>query len=312
MKVGVIGAGYWGKKHVEEFFNLGADIIVSDMIEDNLKQCKEKYNAVTTADYWDILNDADVAGVTICTPNSTHYKICKDALNAGKNVLVEKPLAMSVEECKDLIRLAEEKKLVLSVGHIFRFNNAVLKIKAMIDNGEIGDIYIMKLKWTNFERLFEDRDVIFDLAPHPYDIINFLFNRYPDEVSCVGNAYRRKNEPEAVFINGRLGSTIINLELSWLTPVKDRSMILVGSKKSLFVNLTEQRIQVYEDNQMKDLNIIQNNTISDELANFLECIKDGKISTNDGLSGLYTIKMIEITRQSLFEKKTLRFEFNNN
>jgi hypothetical protein len=102
------------------------------------------------------------------------------------------------------------------------------------------------------------------------------------------------------------------LELSWLTPIKDRSMVLVGSKKSLFVNLTAQKIQVYEDNQMKDLNIVQNNTISDELANFLECMKDRKISINDGLSGLYTIKMIEITRQSLFEKKTLQFDFNSN
>ncbi|HLC39842.1 MAG TPA: Gfo/Idh/MocA family oxidoreductase, partial [archaeon] len=268
MKMGVIGAGYWGIKHIEEFAALGADIVAADLIDDNLKRAKEKFNARTTNDYHEILNDPEISGVTICTPNQTHYSICKEFLNAGKNVFVEKPLAMSAKECEELISLAKQKGLVLAVGHIFRFNNAVRRIKEMIERNEFGDVYIIKMKWTNLQPLFEDRDVIFDLAPHPFDIVNFLFSKYPDEISCVGNAYRRKQEPEAVFINGRLGRTIINIELSWLTPMKDRSMILIGSKKSAYVELTDQKVRIYEGEQLKELEIIQNNTIRDELNHF--------------------------------------------
>ena len=310
MKMGVIGAGYWGIKHIEEFAALGADIVAADLIDDNLKRAKEKFNARTTNDYHEILNDPEISGVTICTPNQTHYSICKEFLNAGKNVFVEKQLAMSAKECEELISLAKQKGLVLAVGHIFRFNNAVRWIKEMIERNELEDGYIIKMKWTNLQPLFEDRDVIFDLAPHPFDIVNFLFSKYPDEISCVGNAYRRKQEPEAVFINGRLGRTIINIELSWLTPMKDRSMILIGSKRSAYVELTDQKVRICEGEQLKELEIIQNNTIRDELNHFLSCIQEKKLSLADGLSGLYTIRMIEIARQSLFEKRTLQFNFN--
>ncbi len=182
----------------------------------------------------------------------------------------------------------------------------------MIENYELGEIRIVKLKWTNIEPLFEDRDVIFDLAPHPFDIINYLFKGNPNEVSCIGNAYRRGRDRgvEAVFINCMLGGIIINIELSWLTPPKTRSLVVVGSNKSVLVNCTAQTVKVVEGNKSYDVGIIPNNTIRTELKSFLDCIGDkSNRNVSDGEVGLDIVKMMEICQKSLSEKRTLRFEW---
>ena len=311
MKVGVIGAGYWGIKHVEEYSQLGVNITACDKDEKRLELCNEKYQTTTVTDYHDILSDEQIKAISICTPNQTHYRIAKECLEAGKNVLVEKPLAMTVKEAQELVDIARDNENILAVGHIFRFNNAINKIKKIIDNGDLGEIRIVKIKWTNIEQLFDDRDVIFDLAPHSFDIINYLFGRDPDEVSCVGNAYRRSHDPEAVFINCRLDRTIINIELSWLTPPKTRYLTVVGSEKSVIVNATAQKIKVVDTKGEYDLNIIPNNTIQDELSSFLECIIDkNKISIAGGDIAVTTIKMIEITQRALKEKRTLKLKWS--
>lgn len=310
--VAIIGAGYWGRKHIEEYRALDADITVVDLNEDNLKYYAEKYNVKTIRDYKDILLDKKIKAVSICTPNETHYRIANDCLNARKNVLVEKPLAMNIEQGRELIDIAKDNELILTVGHIFRFNNAINKVKEMIENYELGRIRIVKLKWTNMEPLFEDRDVIFDLAPHPFDIINYLFNRNPDEVYCIGNAYRRSNNKgvEAVFINSTLDEIIINIELSWLTPPKTRSLVVVGSNRSVLVNCTAQTVEVVEGNKSYIIEIIPNNTIRDELQTFLNCIYDrNKQNISDGIIGLDTLIMIEKCHKSMKDRKSYRLKW---
>ena len=285
---------------------------VVDLNKHNLQYCIEKYGAFATDKIENILIDDNIKAVSICTPNQTHYKIAKDCINSGKNVLVEKPLAMTIEEGRDLIELAKDKNIILAVGHIFRYNNSINKIKQMIDSYELGNIRIIKLNWSNIEPLFVDRDVIFDLAPHPFDIINYLFNRNPDELSCIGNAFRRSRNKgsEAVFITGMLGDIILSIELSWLTPPKTRSLVLVGSKKTALVDCLNQKIHLVENGKYDNVQINPNNTIRDELKNFLDCIKNkDNRNINDGHAGLDTLKMIEICQKSLKNKKTLKFEW---
>ncbi len=313
-KVAVIGGGYWGKKHVEEYVALGNDVFVADLVDANLDFCSRNYGVKTTKNYRDLLFDDDIAAVSVCTPNNTHYPIAKEFLEAHKNVLVEKPLAMTIDEGHQLIDIAKDNHVILSVGHIFRFNNAITKIKNLVEDYEFGDIRLMKLKWTNIEPLFKDRDVIFDLAPHPFDIINYIFKRNPDEVSCIGNAYRRSKAKgaEAVFINCRLDETIINIELSWLTPPKTRSLVIVGSKKSALVDCTSQTISIVEnDNRSHKLEVIQNNTLRDELSTFLNCITSGsEQNISNGYVGLDILKMIEVCNDSLKEKRVLRLNWD--
>ncbi len=307
MKAGIIGAGYWGKKVVEEYTLLGIDTTVADLSRENLKACRDKYKdrIKTTANYKDILKDKDIRYVNICTPNETHYSIGKDCILAGKNVLIEKPLATKVEHCIELAELAKEKNILLMVGHIFRFNNAIRKVKEMIDNNSFGDIEIIKLRWTNIEQPFADRDVILDLAPHSFDIINYLTGKIPTEISCIGSAYRREKGAEAVFINCRIDRTIINLELSWITPKKTRYVEVIGSKKSAFIDCTNQKIEIYENDGFKYLNIIPNNTIQSELINFINSAETKTASDASSEVGIIVQKLIKAAQESLDEKRTI-------
>lgn len=310
-KVGVIGAGYWGKKHVEEYSRIGADVTVADLSEDNLRHCKEKFNAKVTKNYKDILSDSSIEFVSVCTPNESHYPLAKECLESGKNVLVEKPLCHTVEEGKDLIATATNKGVALVVGHVFRFNNAVNKVKEMLVRREFGQLYLAKFKWTNLEKVFTDRDVIYDLAPHPFDLLDYLFEKTPDEVSCIGNSFRQKKVLEAAFINLRIDDFIASVELSWVTPKKERTLVLVGSKKSAFVELGAQKITVFdnETNALRDLELVPNNTIQDELLAFLHSASNKTGSIADAEVGLKSIRMIELAEQSNKEKKTLSLKF---
>src|SRR3989344_3940588 len=192
MKIAVVGAGYWGKKHVEELTKLNEDVIVVDIDPKNRKYCKERFNVKVFDNHKKILKDKDLKAVIICTPNATHYRICRDFLISGKHVLVEKPLATKKEHINALISLAKDNKVSLSVGHLFRFNNSINKVKEMVREGYLGDIYIVKMKWINnefeyqqdFYKRIGDRDVIDDLVLHPFDILNFIFEKNPDEFSC--------------------------------------------------------------------------------------------------------------------------------
>lgn len=312
-KVAIIGAGYWGKKHIEEYIALGADVTAVDLIEENLSFCQNQYNVKICNDYRIILADESIKAVSICTQNDMHYKIAKDCINAGKHIMVEKPLAMTIEEGNELIDLARDRKVRLAVGHIFRYNNAIKKTKELYDHFELGNLYIIKLKWINTERIINDRDVILDLAPHPFDIIHYILKKNPDELFCIGNAYRRtiKKGPETVFICGRIGEIVLEIELSWLTPPKTRSLTLIGSKKSLLINCLEQTIESIEGSCCEKIEIIPNNALNEELQNFLLCIEDSKKeSINSGEVGLETIKMIDLCRISLSEKRALHFEWS--
>src|SRR3989344_2264670 len=205
MKIAVIGVGYWGKKHVDEWTRIpGIEVVVADPDEKSRKYCEDKYKVKTLKDYKALLADKELKAVSIAAPNPLHYPIAKEFLEAGKHVLVEKPICLKAEQAQELIDIAKEKNLTLMTGHVHRYNNAIRKIKQMIDKKEFGKIYTIKMRWVNMEPLYPDRDVIFDLAPHPYDLINFFFNEDPDEVSCAGGAYRRREGAEAVSINCKL------------------------------------------------------------------------------------------------------------
>ena len=173
--VGVIGAGYWGRKIVDEYSKIDEVHIlgVSDLDDKNLAFCAERYGVKNGyKEYELLLAQKDLHAVNICTPNSMHYRITKDALEAGKHVLVEKPITLTSKEGRELVELAQKKKLTLSVGHIFRFNAALTEIKRLIDERYFGKIFLMELNWLNLEKAFPDRDVLFDLAPHMFDIQN--------------------------------------------------------------------------------------------------------------------------------------------
>lgn len=304
----VIGAGYWGRKHVEEYNKLGIDVYAVDLLEDNLKFCQDKgWVKGTYKDVSQVCENPDIRYVSVCTPNQTHYEVTKKLLESGKNVLVEKPFVMASPQGKELIELAKGKNLNLSVGHIFRFNNAVNYIRNCLRRGDFGEPYMLKLTWSNLEPIFDNRDVLFDLAAHPFDMADFLFGKEIDTISCIGQGFRQ-DKAEAAFINARMGKTLIDIEVSWVTPKKERLMVLVGSKATAFVECTRQKITIYENDKKSyhDVDLVPNNTIQEELREFMKCTESRGISTADADVGVKIVKLLEAAQTSMESGKTVK------
>ncbi len=309
MKVAVIGTGFWGKNHVREYCNMGHDVVACDLNKESLEEIKKAFpvkHATTSIE--EVLKDREIRAVSICVPNQFHFETAKKAIAAGKNVLLEKPMTLDSKQCKKLIELARKKNVVLTVGHIFRFNNAVKKLKEMVQKGDFGKIYTCKLVWTNLERIFPDRDILFDLAPHPFDIVNFVLGKNPQEVYAIGKDFRREGGEEAAFVNAILDGILVNLEISWITPEKRRTITLVGEKKTAFVDALTQKFEVFDiqTQERKELPVTASNALVEELKTFINCIESGAESSASGRAGYEVVFIIEKTLQSLHKKKIVK------
>ena len=273
--VAVIGCGFWGSKHISEYQNLGISVVAVDENRDTLEKMSEK-GIISFPSLNNLLeSDIDIFGASICTPNKSHSEVAKKLMEKGIPVLVEKPLSTSVEEAEKTVKYAKDNNIKLVVGHIFRFNNAIRKVKQIIEAGEIGDIRLVKFQWTNIERLFDDRDVILDLALHPFDILDYIIDGDINIVSSTGASYRETIYPEVAFLSGFYGDIIFQIEVSWLTPPKVRELTVVGSKASLIVDAVGQKINMVNNSgEITKLNVVENNTIRDELQGFVNYILD--------------------------------------
>lgn len=310
--VGVIGVGYWGKKIVDEFTKVeNVSVVgVSDLDDKNLAFCNERYGIKAGyRDYHELIERRDLQAVSVSTPNAMHYRICMEALRAGKHVLVEKPITLNSKEGRELVDMAERKRLVLSVGHIFRFNNALAEIRRLIKEEKFfGRLYLMEQNWTNLEKAFPDRDVLFDLAPHMFDIQNYLLGHWPVEVSCVGGPFRREEGEETAYVLSRFSDGMIAMaNISWLVPRKTRQVVLVGENRSALIDAVGQEVTVFESGYTYKLGIERNNTIRDELVHFIKSISDPMTETrNSGVVGVRTVELIEAAKKSMAEKKAIK------
>ena len=309
--VGIIGVGYWGKKLVDEFTKVEeANVIgVSDLDDKNLQFCADRYGVKTGyKDYKQLLAMKDLHAVAVAVPNAMHYQVCKDALNAGKHVLVEKPITMTSKEGKELVELAQAKKLTLAVGHIFRFNSALAEVRRLNKEEQyFGKIFLVELNWLNLEKAFPDRDVLFDLAPHMFDIQNYILDQWPSEVSCTGGPFRRDKGEETAYVISKYRDGVIAMSnISWLVPKKTRQVFIAGESRSALIDAVAQKITVYESGYTKEIHIIPNNTIRDELIHFVQSFKDPQKETkNSGAIGVRTVELIEAAKRSMKEGKVI-------
>ncbi len=311
MKIGVIGAGYFGKNHVREYFNAKHDVTVCDLKQENLDAVKEKHKVNTTTDLNELLNDTEIKAVSICTQNSTHFEIAKKCLEKGKHVLLEKPMTLDSKQAFELVELAEKNKLVLSVGHIFRYNNGLIKLKELIDTGELGEIFLARLVWTNLNEPFTDnRDIYFDLGPHALDIIYFILGKLPNEVSCRGIPSRTNaSQDETAFINCKAGNTLINIDVSWVTPEKKRTVFVVGSEKSALIDCMTQQITLINNSDMTEKNVFvqASNPLIEEINSFVKAVENNHKTVSDGKIGAEIVHLIDLCHKSVKEQKTISF-----
>lgn len=327
IKVAVIGCGYWGPNLIRNFSQIGsADLYyICDIDKKKMEPIKKTYPYVkTTTDYKEILKDPEVDAVAIALPVAKHHPIAKEVLLSGKHVLIEKPMAASVKEAKELVKLAREKNKIIMIDHTFEYSESINKIKKIIESKELGDIYYLKADWLNLGLLQPDVNVVWDLIPHIVSIISYVSNMLPLSLSANAGAYIRKEIPEIahVHIKFQKGLTAYTT-VSWLEPRKTRSITIVGSKKMLVYDLTneEEPVKIYDkgvdltdvkDTRQFRLNYRYGDVYSPNIKNveplktmcshFADCIINNKTPRSDGLSGLNIVKILEAVDLSLKEK----------
>ncbi|HEU5318189.1 MAG TPA: Gfo/Idh/MocA family oxidoreductase, partial [Chloroflexota bacterium] len=220
-KVGVVGYGYWGPKLVRNLAEMPEAELrwVVDLDQERLARVRRQYPSIsTTADYGELLR-SDATALVVATPIRTHYRMAKAALEAGKHVLVEKPLTADAAEAEELVDLAERRGLVLMAGHTFVYNAAVRALRQIVASGEIGDVYYVDAARLNLGLFRKDVNVLWDLAPHDISILRYVLQREPLSVSARGSAHVTPGVQDVAYVEVRFADDLIaHLHLSWLDP----------------------------------------------------------------------------------------------
>ena len=330
INVGIIGCGHWGPNHIRNFSRLqnSSAIIAADLDKNRLKSIKENFADIqTTPNYKEVLAHPDVHAVCISTPTNTHYKLTKEALEHGKHVLCEKPLALRPEQCLDLMALAQENKKILMVGHVFVFNSGIEWLKEYIQQGNLGKIYYAYASRTNLGPFRYDVNALWDLAPHDISIFNYLFDSCPLNVSARGQKALGTSLDDMAFATMEYPNKITaNVHVSWLDPRKVRQITIVGDKNMIVwddldnigpikvydkhVEKTQTYYETYGEFQLlsKEGSImIPKISLSEPLKAqaqyFLECIEKGKQPQKaDAQKGLDVVKTLCAIQESMNQR----------
>jgi predicted dehydrogenase len=321
----VVGTGYWGPNLVRNAAGAaGASLrVICDLDEARLARIGTPYPAVRrTRDVKEVLAADDVQGVILSTPAATHHALAREAMEAGKDVLVEKPLGVTVEECRDLCEVAESTGRVLMTGHTFIYNAAVKMIKELADSGELGDILYIYSSRVNLGRIRQDVNALWNVAPHDISIVNHVLGAVPTRVSATGRSFLQPGIEDVVFaVFEYPGGTVAHVHSSWLDPSKVRKTTFVGSKKMIVYDdiESEGKIKIYDKGVRRtgpdteygefqlrlhsgDIHIPKitfTEPLAEECAHFVECVRTRGRPRTDGRDGLAVVAALEAAQQSL-------------
>jgi predicted dehydrogenase len=325
VNVAVVGAGYWGPNLVRNFARTPwANLVAcADPRPERLERLARDYPLRLTTSYRELLEDQSIEAVAIATPAATHYRLVKESLECGKHVLVEKPLATSLQQGEELVRLADRQGRVLMVDHIFLYNPAVEAMKEIICKGELGQVrYLYALRTSLGPRLCEDTNVVWDAQIHEVYILMNLFETLPTRVIATGGAYLRQGIEDVVFTTLFFEDDVIaHCHNTSYAPLKMRRMVIVGSEKMLVYDdlNVEERIVIYERGYapFEGIDLLGNHNLRlydqghyapavewreplrVECQHFIECIKNGSRPRTDGRSALKVLAVLEAIDKSL-------------
>jgi predicted dehydrogenase len=323
IKIGVIGYGYWGPNLVRNM-NLCEGCVVSIIADANPERHGEiakHHPGVLVTTYAQEVISSDVDAVVIATPVNTHYPLAKAALMAGKNVLVEKPLASNLSEAEELVELSRKQGLILMVDHTYLYSGAVQTIKQLVDSGEIGKIHTFDSTRVNLGLFQSDINVLWDLAPHDLSILLHLTGTLPTTVNAVGMSHTKTGIENIAYLNMRYGDDMIaHVSASWVSPVKIRQTLIGGDKKMIVYNDTEptEKVKVYEttytvrsdeerqrlymDYRSGDIRIPKVGSKEPLLAmaeDFVHAIRTGSTPVSNAAFGLDVVRVLDAADKSI-------------
>ena len=322
---GVIGYGYWGPNLVRNIMEMADTrvVAVSDLRQDQLDLVSARYPAIkTTRDYRELLTDPQIDAVVIATPVSTHFNLALQALQAGKHVLVEKPMVETVDEGFRLVDEALRRKLILMVDHTFVYTGAVQKIKEVVDQGLLGPIYYYDSVRINLGIFQHDINVLWDLAVHDLGIMDYILNDRPCVVTAVGIKHVSQREDIAYLSCLFDHEVIAHIHVNWLAPVKVRRTLIAGAEQMIVYDDVEpsEKVKIYNkgisfnhneangvyeklvgyrtgDMWAPKLNTTE--ALRTELAHFRDCMEQNKQALTSGEIGLRVVHILEAANRSM-------------
>ena len=323
--VGVVGCGYWGPNLVRNLAQTrGVQLVACcDLEAERLEWVQQGYPAArVTTHFQELLEDQKIDAIAIATPISTHYALVKQALEAGKHVLVTKPLAQSVAECQELHALATRNNRVLVIDHTFLYTGAVRKIKALVDAGDLGDIYYYDSVRINLGLFQHDTNVIWDLAPHDISIMLHVLGQMPERVSAIGASHVNEQVENIAYVTMQFRERLLaHLHVNWLAPAKVRRTIIGGSKRMVVYDDMDmsEKVKIYDSGaklcndpehirrtmveyrtgDMYAPKLDKTEALAEECRHFIACIRDGATPISGALLATQIVGVIEAADRSL-------------
>jgi predicted dehydrogenase len=322
--VAVVGAGGWGKNLARTYYQIPECHLkyICDLDQPKVQQLGLQLPGTThTTRFEDLLDDANVRAIVIATTAATHYHLCKAALEAGKDVFVEKPFVLALAQAEELIRIATRQDRILMIGHLLEYHPVIRRLKRMIASNELGDIYYIYTQRVNLGVVRNDENALWNFSPHDISSIIYLLGKEPSDVSARGQSYLQPGIEDVVFLSLNFhGKSMAHIHVSWLDPHKIRKITIVGSKKmAVFDDVeTNEKLRVYDKCAEHNTNYdsfaeyvtlrfgditIPHLKIEEplrlECEHFLECIRDHKQPQSDGNDGLRVLRVLDAAQKSL-------------
>jgi predicted dehydrogenase len=328
LRIGVIGYGYWGPNVVRNLHGLDNCQLVAicDSNPANLQGARQaRPDVELTGDCSELLTSTQIDAIAVVTPVWTHFDLAKSALQNGKHVFVEKPFTSTTQQAEELIELATRNRLKIMVDHTFLFTGAVRKIRQLVDNDTLGNLYYYDSTRVNLGLFQHDINVVWDLAPHDLSIMDYIIPKKPEAIVATGERHLNGHVDVAFITIYFPGNVIAHINVNWLSPVKVRTTLIGGEKRMLVWNDLEadEKLKVYDKgvqmrtgHEIYDLlvsyrsgdmwapKVEQTEALKAELAYFIDCILNDRTPINDGPAGLRVVKMLEAADRSLEERGT--------
>jgi UDP-2-acetamido-3-amino-2,3-dideoxy-glucuronate N-acetyltransferase len=314
-KVAVVGVGYWGKNVVRNFHELGALGALCDAENSVEADCKQKYDGVKFyREYSAVLSDPSITAVALVTPAVTHYEMAKAALESGKDVFVEKPLAIDVKHGTNLVQLADAKGRILMVGHILRYHPAIIKLQQLIYDGTLGRINYLYSNRLNIGKIRSEENILWSFAPHDISVILSLLNEMPTRVTCKGGAWLNGDVFDVTLSHFDFPSGVqAHVFVSWLHPVKEQRLVVVGSEKmAVFDDTAEHKLVLYSHrvewrNRIptavkangENVRLDDREPLRAECEHFLSCVESRTSPVTNGAEGLRVLRVLDACQRAL-------------
>ena len=316
LHVAVIGSGYWGKNLVRNFADLGALSVVCDSHAETLRTLGEQYpQCRTVTSYAEVLRDDAIQAVAIATPAETHGIMVQEALLAGKDVFVEKPLCLSVDQGKTLVELARERGRILMVGHLLWYHPAVLKLKDLIERGELGRIQYIYSNRLNLGKIRREENILWSFAPHDISVILGLLGETPNKVTAQGGNYLHEQIADTTVTLLSFPSGVkAHIFVSWLHPFKEQKLIVVGDRKMAVFDDMEKKnklllyphsvqwkgqIPIANRAEAQSVEIETNEPLREECLHFLESVRNRQRPRTDGEEGVRVLSVLQQCQHAL-------------